>query len=49
MTEKSWPPFHYGPDTSWMEYVYDEIGRMVFWRNRYSGQLRVINVVHGPS
>jgi len=49
MTGKSWIPFYYGPDTSRTDYVYDGIGRVVFSRNQYSGQLKVIDVVHAPN
>ena len=49
MTGKSWIPFYYGPDTSRTDYVYDGIGRVVFSRSRYSGQLAVIDVVHDPN
>ncbi len=48
MTGKGWIPFYYGPDTSRTDYVYDGIGRVVFSRNQYSGQLKVIDVVHEP-
>jgi len=49
MTGKSWIPFYYGPDASRTDYVYDGIGRVVFSRNQYSGQLKVIDVVHAPN
>ena len=45
LTGKSWIPFYYGPDTSRTDYIYDGIGRVVFSRNQYSGQLKVIDVV----
>lgn len=48
MTGKAWIPFYYGPDTARTDYVYDGIGRVVFSRNQYSGQLKVIDVVHEP-
>jgi hypothetical protein len=49
MTGKGWIPFYYGPDTSRTDYLYKGIGRVVFSRNRYSGQLKVINLLHNPS
>jgi len=49
MTGKSWIPFYFGPDASRTDYVYDGIGRVVFSRNQYSGQLKVIDVVHAPN
>jgi outer membrane protein assembly factor BamE (lipoprotein component of BamABCDE complex) len=49
MTGKSWIPFYYGPDTSRTDYIYEGIGRVVFSRSRYSGQLKVIDVAHDPN
>ena len=49
MTGKSWIPFYYGPDTTRTDYKYKRIGRVVFSRNRYSGRLTVINVIHNPN
>jgi outer membrane protein assembly factor BamE (lipoprotein component of BamABCDE complex) len=48
-TGKAWIPFYYGPDTSRTDYIYKGIGRVVFSRNQYSGQLKVINVLHNPN
>jgi outer membrane protein assembly factor BamE (lipoprotein component of BamABCDE complex) len=49
MTGKAWIPFYYGPDTSRTDYIYKGIGRVVFSRNQYSGQLKVINLLHNPN
>ncbi|MBW2270471.1 MAG: hypothetical protein JRH16_18050 [Deltaproteobacteria bacterium] len=48
-TWKGWNPFYYGSDTARTDWVYDSRGRVVFARNRYSGRLSVIHVVHDPS
>lgn len=49
MTGKGWIPFYYGPDTTRIDYKYKKIGRVVFSRSRYSGRLKVINVIHNPN
>jgi hypothetical protein len=49
MTGKAWIPYYFGPDTSRTDYIYKGIGRVVFSRNQYSGQLKVINLLHNPS
>ena len=49
MTGKAWIPYYYGPDTSRTDYVYQGIGRVVFSRNRYSGQLKIIRLLHNPN
>jgi len=45
MTGKQWIPWYFGTDTSRTDYIYDGVGRVVFSRNQYSGQLKVIDVV----
>lgn len=45
-TGKAWIPFYFGPDISRTDWFYDGEGRVVFSRNRYSGALKVINVMH---
>ena len=49
MTGKGWIPFYYGPDTHRTDWIYNGKGRVVFSRNRYSGQLKVIEVQYDPS
>ena len=46
MTGKAWIPYYYGPDTSRLDYKYENVGIVVFGRNRYSGKTRVIRVDH---
>ncbi len=48
-TGKAWIPFYYGPDTARSDWMYDGQGRVVFSRNRYSGGLKVVNVIYNPS
>lgn len=48
MTGKAWIPFYYGPDTHRTDWMYKGEGRVVFSRNRYSGGLKVINVLYNP-
>lgn len=45
-TGKAWIPFYYGTDTHRSDWLYMNEGRVVFSRNRYSGQLKVINVIY---
>lgn len=47
-TGKAWIPFYYGSDVARTEYIYRGEGRVVFSINRYSGQLKVINVLYDP-
>lgn len=47
-TGKAWIPFYYGTDVARTEYIYRGEGRVVFSINRYSGQLKVINVLYDP-
>ncbi len=49
MTGKAWIPYYYGSDTSRMDYKYKGVGVVVFGRNRYSGQTRVIRVDYDPA
>lgn len=44
-TGKQWIPFYFGPDTARTEWVYEGKGRVVFSRNRYSGELSVVKVI----
>ena len=48
MTGKAWIPFYYGPDTHRSDWMYEGVGRVVFSRNRYSGGLKVVRVIHNP-
>jgi len=47
-TGKAWIPYYYGSDVSREEWVYSKKGRVVFSRNRYSGNLKVIRVLYEP-
>ena len=49
MTGKNWIPFYYGPDTHRSDWMYKGKGRVVFSRNRYSGALKVIQVLYNPA
>ncbi len=49
MTGKAWIPLYYGPDTHRSDWMYKGQGRVVFSRNRYSGGLKVIRVLHNPN
>ncbi len=42
ITGKAFIPFYFGPDASRVDFKYAGVGRVVFSRNRYSGQLKVI-------
>ena len=48
MTGKSWIPFYFGSDTARSDWNYQGTGRIVFSRNRYSGGLKVIQVMYNP-
>ena len=48
-TGKQWIPFYYGPDTHRLDYKYRGEGVVVFGRNRYSGNTRVIRVDYDPA
>lgn len=45
----AWNPFYEGRDTARTDWVFTDIGRVVFARNRYSGHLSVIAVDYDPS
>ncbi len=49
MTGKQFIPWYYGSDTSRTDWVYRGKGRIVFSRNRYSGNLKVVEVLYNPS
>ncbi len=49
VTGKAWIPFYYGPDTRRTDYIYSGLGRVVFSRNRYSGDVKVIRVTYNPN
>lgn len=49
MTGKNWIPFYFGPDTHRTDWMYKGKGRVVFSRNRHSGGLKVIRVLHNPN
>jgi len=49
MTGKAFIPFYYGPDTHRTDWMYNGKGRVVFSRNRWSGALKVINVIYNPA
>ena len=48
-TWKSWMPYFYGTDSSRTVYNYAGQGRVLFTRNRYSGNLKVIRVEYNPN
>ena len=48
MTGKAWIPFYFGGDTHRSEWIYSGVGRVVFSRNRWSGSLTVIDLIHNP-
>lgn len=49
MTGKAWIPFYYGSDTHRSDWIYSGVGRVVFSRNRWSGGLKVVKLIHNPS
>jgi hypothetical protein len=49
MTGKGFIPGYYGSDTSRSEWIYKGKGSIVFSRNRYSGNLSVVEVLYDPS
>ena len=49
LTGKSWIPFYWGPDTTRTDWKYKGQGRVVFSRNTYSGQLKVVRIDYDPS
>ncbi|HTO06235.1 MAG TPA: hypothetical protein VMR86_04185 [Myxococcota bacterium] len=49
ITGKAFIPHYYGSDTSRSEWIYKGKGSIVFSRNRYSGNLSVVEVLYDPS
>jgi hypothetical protein len=49
VTGKAFIPFYYGGDTSRTDWMYKGQGRVVFSRNQWSGQLKVIHAMYNPS
>ena len=49
MTGKQFIPWYFGPDTHRTDWMFRGQGRVVFSRNRYSGGLKVINVLYNPA
>jgi len=49
VTGKAFIPYYHGPDTSRSDWIYKGKGHVVFSRNRYSGNLSVIEVLYDPS
>jgi len=49
MTGKAFIPFYYGPDTGRTDWKYKGVGRVVFSRNRWSGDMKVIRIDYDPS
>lgn len=49
ITGKAFIPWYFGSDTSRTDWLYKGKGRIVFSRNRYSGNLQVVRVDYNPS
>jgi hypothetical protein len=49
MTGKQFIPWYFGPDTSRTDWLYKGKGRVVFSRNRWSGNLAVVRVDYNPN
>ena len=49
ITGKAFIPYYFGSDTSRTDWLYRGKGRVVFSRNRYSGNLKVVRVDYNPS
>jgi len=49
ITGKAFIPYYFGSDTSRTDWLYKGKGRVVFSRNRYSGNLKVVRVDYNPS
>lgn len=49
MTGKQFIPWYFGPDTTRTDYKYAGQGRVVFSRNQYSGELKVIRIDYDPA
>lgn len=48
MTGKAWIPFYFGGDAMRMDWIYADVGRVIFTRNRWSGSTSVIDLLHNP-
>jgi len=48
MTGKAWIPFYFGGDVMRMDWIYADVGRVIFTRNRWSGSTAVIDLLHNP-
>jgi hypothetical protein len=49
ITGKQFIPWYFGPDTSRMDWKYAGEGRVVFSRNQYTNELKVIRVDYDPN
>ncbi|HYB12366.1 MAG TPA: hypothetical protein VEG67_02775 [Myxococcota bacterium] len=49
ITGKAFIPYYFGPDTSRTDWLYKGKGRVVFSRNRWSGNLTVVRVDYNPN
>jgi outer membrane protein assembly factor BamE (lipoprotein component of BamABCDE complex) len=49
LTGKARIPFYYGSDTHRSDWMYKGVGRVIFSRNRYSGALSVVQILHDPN
>jgi len=49
ITGKEFIPFYYGGDTARTDWLYKGKGRVVFSRNRWSGNLQVVRVDYNPN
>lgn len=48
-TWRAWVPFYFGQHTSRTDWTYPGEGRLVFSRNRYSGNLTLLEIVYEPA
>jgi hypothetical protein len=49
MTGKAWIPFYFGGDVMRMDWIYENVGRVIFTRNRWSGSTSVIDTLYDPN
>ena len=49
MTGKVWIPFYFGSDLARTDWMYTGQGRIVFSRNRWTGALKIIKILHNPN
>lgn len=49
ITGKQFIPWYFGPDTTRSDWKYAGQGRVVFSRNQYTGELKVIRVDYDPN